>query len=816
MKRIVALFLAITWILSSSLFVFADYAIKDERYVKQGKDAITREEAVAIFVRSIGLDTSRTNINTLWQFEDYGKISSAYTREIATAVSSGIISGYEDKTLRPLENITRVEALVILNRILANRSLPSSISLSFFDTPSWAEADIARLTASGIVQGYGNGYLGAKDYLSRTQTMLLADRAKHLLGPTGDFYEYVNQEWLSGTEIPQGYSVWSDFHQINQSIMKETGEIIYSINRKRNKEGAVYPEGSSEQKIADLFAASGNTIYRDSLGLKPAEKYLSMIDSIKDAKSFLSVMASLERCGFHGLLPLSIEINALDSSEYILAFSGCYTGIDADISQDKDKKLVVDAYQTYLENLFTLFGFKDCKNRVKKVTDLCLNLTKDSISLKKQSDIEENYSILDQGSIKNTFSDTDINYYIKELGFSNVNKIACYDLSLAQKVNQLLQENDLSLLKDYLRTSVLDGSSLYLNTDTFEIWQNFQNTLMGTQIQASPADYAVQFIEELLRWDLADLYVKRYASSEAKKAIETMTEEILLAYKNRVRINTWMSKESKESALKKLENLQIRVGYPDDIENYPDSEYKIKSTKDGGNLLDHRVAYCKRYFETGAARLGKENPNKSVWNIIPQTVNAMYEPSTNSITIPAGIIRPPFYDPNESRERNLGGIGSVIAHEISHALDDVGSRFDENGNLNPWWKAEDKVAFSKICKDVEKAYSAIEPIPGIPINGKLTLSENLADLAGMSCLLDVVGTGNPRLEDLFVGYASIWRNKSTDSYQSIMLQTDKHSPDKIRVNRVLSNFEIFQNFYDIQPGDGMYLPKEKQIQIWNR
>lgn len=202
--------------------------------------------------------------------------------------------------------------------------------------------------------------------------------------------------------------------------------------------------------------------------------------------------------------------------------------------------------------------------------------------------------------------------------------------------------------------------------------------------------------------------------------------------------------------------------------------------------------------------------------MVPQTVNAMYEPSSNSITIPAGILRAPFYNPGACKERNLGGIGSVIAHEISHALDDVGSRFDENGNLDPWWQPEDEVAFSKICKDVETAYSAIEVLPGYPINGKLTLSENLADLAGMSCLLDVAGSGNPRLEELFFGYAAIWRTKASDNYTRIMLQTDTHSPDKIRVNRVLSNFAVFQNFYGIREGDGMYLPKEKQIQIWNR
>ena len=816
MKRIFALLLILPLVLSFSPVTFADYAVSDETYVQQDQKSITREEAVAIFVRAIHMDTSHADTDILHQFHDYGKISSPYTREIASAVSAGMISGYEDGTFRPQDKITRIEALVILNRILGNRSLPSDIDLFFFDTPAWAEKDIARLTRSGIVQGYGDGYLGAKDPLSRSQTLLLADRAERLTGPTGDFYEYANEDWLNKTEIPEGYSVWSDFHQINKSIMKENGEIIYSINRRRNKEGIVFEDGSSEQKIADLFAAGGNTVYRDNLGLTPARKYLDAIDSAKDTKSLLSTMAQLEQNGFHGLLPLSIEINALDSSQYILAFSECYTGMSLELIQDGNKYITTEGYQAYLANLFELFGFENSQERAARVSSLCVELAQSSMPLVSHSDIEKNYHILNKSSMSSTFSNVDLSHYIKELGFSNVETIACYDLPLAQKANALFTDENLDLLKDYLRASVMDGSALYLNTDAFEIWLDYQNSLTGMNIQASPADYAVQFVEEFLPWDLANLYVKKYASPAAKTAVVSMTKEILQAYQNRVRINTWMSNESKRVALKKLENIQIRVGYPDDIQEYPDAGYEIKGIKDGGNLLDHRASFCKRHYETGATLLGKKEPDKSVWSIVPQTVNAMYEPSTNSITIPAGILRAPFYDPSASRERNLGGIGSVIAHEISHALDDVGSRFDEKGNLNPWRQPEDAIAFSNICNDVELAYSSIEVTPGTYIDGKLTLSENLADLAGMSCLLDVVGTGNPRLNELFTGYASIWRSKSTDSYADLMLQTDQHSPDKFRVNRVLSNFDVFLKFYDIRPGDGMYLPKEKQIQIWNR
>ncbi len=816
MKRFLAMLLVSGLILCSTPFSFADYAITDENYIRKEQGFISREEAVALFIRSIGMDTSNIDTKILRKFRDAEKISSSYTREIASAVSAGMITGYEDKTFRPQEKLSRVEAFVILNRILANRSLPTDVDLIFFDTPVWAEKEINRLASAGIVKGYGNGYMGAGDSLSREQTLLLADRAARLTGPTEDFYEYANQEWISSTEIPTGFSAWSDAHQISRNIMKETGEIIYSINRRKNKEGDVFPKGSSEQKIADVFAAGGNTVFRDSLGLKPAMEYLSLIDSVEDTKSLLSVMASLEQCGFHGLLPLSIEINALDSSKYILAFSECYTGMNIDLIHDGNAKNISAAYQNYLTDLFSLFGFDQAESRAGAVAALCVSLAESTMPLEEQRNIDSNYHILDESGIKKIFPSLNLLSYVKTLGFPDTKSLAFYDITLAQKINQVFETEDLELLKDYLRASVMDGSSLYLDSAAFAIWQKYQNTLSGTVTHASPADYAVQFVEEFLPWDLAFLYVERYASSTEKSKIEAMTREILDAYQNRVRVNTWMSNKSKTAALKKLENLQIRVGYPEDIQDYPDDGYQIRSIKEGGNLLEHRVTYCKRYYETGAELLKKGQPDNTRWNMVPQTVNAMYEPSTNSITIPIGILQPPFYQPSASRERNLGGIGSVIAHEISHALDDVGSRFDEKGNLNPWWQPEDEIAFSNICNDVEKAYSSIEPLPGVSINGKLTLSENIADLAGMSCLLDVAGSGNPRLEDLFLGYASIWRTKTTESYTRYLLQTDTHSPDKVRVNRVLSNFDAFQNFYGIRQGDGMFLPENAQIQIWNR
>lgn len=818
MKRFLAMVLvAGVFLFSGAPFVFANYEVTDHTYIRTDQVYATREEAVAIFVRAIGWENEKANTAVLKRFRDAGKIAAAYTREIALAVEKGIVSGYEDDTFRPTGRIKRAEALVILDRILSGRSLPEKVDLTFVDTPIWAEKEIDRLARAGLVRGYGNGFMGSGDPLTREQTEVLAFRATRMLGPTGDFYDYANEKWLEETEIPEGRVVWSDAYAIHQELMQEIGDIIYSLYRTQNKGEVSFPQGSSEQKIVDVFTAGGNVIHRDQLGLTPIKETMEAIDSVEDLKEYIRTMGALEKDGFHGLLPLAVEVNVYDSTRYLPVFSECYLGLNADMVKGKDGTNVLAAYQDYLEDLFSLYGYDCAKERAEKVAALCGELARVSMPLEEHNNIEENYCVYSMEEAGQIFSHCGMMPYLHELGLDNAKELVIYDLPLAKKVNEICTEENLELLKDYLRASVMDGAALYLNTESFLIWRGYQDALNGTESQASPGDYAVQFVEELLGWDLATLYVKEYASAQTKTAVEEMTREILEIYRRRIQKNTWMADKSRQMALKKLEQLEVRVGYPSDLEEYPDKKYRIRSVRDGGNLIEYRRDYCHRYYETSAELLKKSGTKKNRrWSMLPQTVNAMYEPSSNSITIPMGILKEPFYDGDAGKEWNLGAIGSVIAHEISHALDAVGSRFDEKGNLAPWWQPKDEAAFSGICKQVELAYSSIEVLPGIHVNGKATLSENIADLAGMSCILEVAGEGNPRLEDLFLAYASIWRMKATDGYRNRMLMTDTHSPDKVRVNRVLSNHDAFVKYYDLEEGDGMYLPEEERLRIWNR
>ena len=776
---------------------------------------MTRQEAVGEFVAAVSFLSETDEDGSCKGFQDADAIADEYKRAIGVAVEEGWVRGYEDATVRPKEPITRLEGLLILSRILAGRSLPQGDRKEFADIPSWAQAELEPLLRAGIVQGYGNGLLGAEDLLTWEQTKTLTERAAQLTGPRSDYYDYINHAWLEETEIPFGQTAWSDLNVIVQTRMKEIGEIVYPLYRRRYREQEIFPQGSSEQKIVDVFAASSNTVYRDSLGLMPAMEYLSMIDGVKTMQDLLLVMAKLEYNGFHGLFPLTLTTDMYDSSKYILTFSECYTGMNISLVQSEDKERTLSAYESYLTELFLLFGEEEATDRAKRVAELCCKLAEASMPLEEHNNIEEHYHVYDRETRKKVLQHFDSNAYMKHLGFSAEEALLVYDLNLAKEVDTLWKKENLELLKDYLRASVMDGAAVYLNTDAFLVWRGYQDALNGVESGVLPSDYAMSMVEELLSWELANIYVQRYASEDEKQEVEEITREILKAYQARLGENPWMSEESKAVALRKLDNLRVRVAYPENLEGYLDPGYEIRSTRDGGNLMEYRVGYCNRYFDTAIRKLKDgETVCKDTWTILPQTVNALYEPSTNSITIPAGILHTPIYDSGDSMEAKLGGIGAVIAHEISHALDELGSRFDENGNLTNWWTKEDRAAFEQICAQVGQAYGKIEVLPGQYINGNLTLSENLADIAGMACVLDIAGKENPRLGELFSSYARAWRTKTSDSYLKLQLMTDSHAPDKVRVNRVLANFDVFADYYGMTEGDGMYIPPEERIRIW--
>ncbi|MDU7439699.1 MAG: M13 family metallopeptidase, partial [Clostridium sp.] len=323
---------------------------------------------------------------------------------------------------------------------------------------------------------------------------------------------------------------------------------------------------------------------------------------------------------------------------------------------------------------------------------------------------------------------------------------------------------------------------------------------------------AISVVNSLLSEPFGRLYINRYFNPQIKTNVENMTSKIIETYKRRIEKLDWMSDKTKANAIEKLNNLNVNIGYPEKWEDY--SSVEIKSYDEGGSLLQNALNISKFLYEKQLEKLNS-TVDRNEFACPPQMVNAFYNPTSNGITVPAGILQDEFYDINASEERNYGAIGAVIGHEISHAFDNTGAKFDSNGNLNCWWTDEDLSKFQEKTQKVRDYYNKVKTDNGKNVNGDATVGENIADIGGIACVLDILKEKeNPNYKDFFESNARIWREIATPEYEDMALKFDVHSPNKIRVNVVLPQFDQFYTTYGVTEKDKMYIKPEDRLQIW--
>lgn len=804
MKRVLALFLCFTVVLCAAApIVFAE---NDEIYA-------TREMTVSAFVEAIGIEEETVDDSVLNTFVDRQQITQQYERAMAYAVGAGLLKGYEDQTLRPEEPITRTEALVILRRALEGIQFYTIAEERFSDIPDWAETEIQDLAGYGIVKGYGDGTYGAEDYITEEQVALLVSRLPEKAGPKADYYTYVNGNWLNTEELPSGYPTWSNFDATSQEILNETAEIILDLVAQQQY-GKRFEKGSNEQKIVDVFTSSYNERGRDLIGTAPIRGYLQKIDQVSDMNALMEVMLEMEISGFPSLLSFSVSSDLLNAKKYAVYLNSCYTGLSVDMIKSGDFEDIMTAYQTYIGQLAEAADLSMSTQEIEAVAAFCKNLAEASLRTEDMQDMTELYHSYTLDDLKALFPEFDITVYLSNLQLDAAGSVVVLDEGQAKTVGSVLTKENLPVLKNYLKTCVLDFSSQYLTTEMFDIHQTFSNQVNGTNAQYSAKDLAVSITNSLLGAEITGLYLTANFSDETKEYAEDLVEEILTAFERRLQNNTWLEENTKDAAVEKLQNILVQVGYPEGIKEYQNNILRIDSLQEGGNLLNYIVDYSILIAAEDAYCIEEDiEVSRDSWAISPLSVNAAYSPQQNSILIPAGILREPFFDAEASYGENLGAIGSIIAHEITHAFDSSGAQFDKDGNVSDWWTEKDKQIFDDICNQVVAYYETFS-VSGGQVNGRLTLAENIADLGAMDCIMDIAKEKNCDLAEVFESYARMWRVKMTPEYEKLLLNGDSHAPNSVRVNAVLSNTPEFIEYYQIVNGDGMYLPPEEQIVIW--
>ncbi|GKU77274.1 endopeptidase [Paenibacillus sp. L3-i20] len=748
-------------------------------------------------------------VNTLLMAAD------AYNSGIKKAA---IIQGKKEGDLRENEPAKKVEALVMLSRAFGELPEPvghdlrsGTFGIEFSDIPAWAKQDIEKLTKAGVLTGKPDGTLGAKDTITITEFQTIISRVwahegSHL---NDDFYGSINKQWLNKSTISAGEFTSDGFTELQK---QNNDKIEKIINELTGKQAA---KGTKEQKLADFYTTALDATNRNKQGIEPIQKYLTAIDGAKTLNDLVQADLALEKeIGLSTLFRFTITGDAKNSSENALYYNGLTTGLDKNSLVKKDVK-AKDAYINHITKILVLTGEKEseAKARAEKVYEMEHGLASVSLEVHEQIDINKIYNPHTIEQFDDLHIDIDMKKVLASMNIDKVDKVIVIDVKLAQKGAEFMTEANFEVLKAYSKVQLLGSTGALLSDGFREAKNEFDTALYGVTGKKTDQEIAVSNTTNTMSGYLEQIFAEKHFSSEAKKNVEQMVDNLITTYEKRIKALDWMSETTKAKAIKKLDTMIVKIGYPEKWDTTLD-KVAIKTYDDGGSLFSNTFAVSTAYINNLKAELGK-SVDRTKWATSVYTVNAYYNPLNNEIMFPAGILQAPFYDINAKAEENLGGIGMVIGHEISHAFDNNGSAFDENGNAKNWWTDEDFKKFKEKNQDLINFYNGIEVIPGILNDGLLTLSENVADLGGMAASLQVVSEmSNPDYKAYFENNAEIWKFTTTKEISAYLSTNDVHSANKIRANRTITNFLEFYETYGIKPGDGMYVAPEDRVSIW--
>ena len=674
--------------------------------------------------------------------------------------------------------------------------------------PGWAKTQLANILSAGIVTANEEGAFGPRDTVSRQELETLIGRIYALEGSNlkDDFYANVNKEWLAGAAIPAGSSMTGTLYEVMDSTDRQVARLIEEI-------AASDPEkGSPEEKIKNLYENILDWDARNEAGIEPIQPWLDAIDGAEDLDALMAVSNDLLGKAGVGLAYFATTQNVEDSSGKVLAFAALSSSLTKDFYAMEG---VEELFTTYVDTLFQLGGASEEEAAAMTETYVAMDkdLANSRMSQEDMADFTKIFNFLDAQEVKDLYPNVDLETVQAAMGLHDEDRYVVSDVELMKKSAEYFTEEHLEELKLYLHLSVLSNFGGLLNREFSDAVEAYNAALMGVEGSLSDEENAAQEVQQYLADYLGQVYVEKHFSAEAKADVEAMIDEILEVYAQRIEKLDWMSETTKAKAIEKLEAITVNVGYPDKWDDLYD-DVDILSAADGGSYFDNILAMTEATLADMAA--AQDDPvDRGEWLMSVYTVNAYYSPQNNSINFPAGILQSPLYDVEADRTENLGGIGYVIAHEISHAFDNNGATFDAQGNQSDWWTEADYAAFQELCQQVIDFYDGVEAAPGIVCNGTLTLSENVADLGALACITDLEGQEEePDYETLYRTAARTWRGTASRETRAYLAMADVHAPDKLRGSRALQSLDEFYETFGIQSGDGMYLPEEARVQIW--
>lgn len=636
--------------------------------------------------------------------------------------------------------------------------------------------------------------------------------AKNKIRLEDDYYESVNQSLLKATKIPEDSNSWSYFYKLDKDAYQVLHEVLSEAVQNRQQ---AMP-GSLEQKIADMYLTAMDKKGREEAGFGALQPYMDKIRNASSIEEYLESVGKLySDLGLGSIFTIEWYEDMGDSTRYAFYMDGADLGPGKETLEDKTQDKLIQQYKEYIQKIMEYAGLN--QNEADRAASDILGFQKDlaasALSLSEQSKPDVIYNIYSAKELNNLFSNVEVEPFLKAAGLSGIDFCIVTQVHEMKKINQYLTREHLPLLKNYTLFCLINDLAPYLTYEIRDTYVDWYNVQKGIREKKTDEKMASELIQDLLGFEFGKLYVEKCFSEEDKLAIQDMVHQILTAYKKQIAGVSFMGEETKGAAIKKLDSMTLKIGYPD---KWPDDYAKssILPVENGGTFIDNTLSLIKAKNQVDKEKV-RRPVDKSEWGMTPQTVNAYYNPTGNEIVFPAAILQAPFYDPDAESASNLGGIGMVIAHEVSHAFDASGSLYDENGNYHVWWTKKDRTSFQKLADKVVAYYDSQEGFEGRHVNGAQTLNENIADLGALSCITSIAGDDADKLKLLFKQYATIWACKYTPASMIQRLNTDVHSPAKVRVNAVLSSTDSFYKAYpNIKEGDGMYTAPDQRVKIW--
>jgi len=633
--------------------------------------------------------------------------------------------------------------------------------------------------------------------------------------PQDDFWQFANGKWLAATSIPADRAAWNTFLALYETTQQQLRGVIEGIDPRSEA-------GGEPRKLADFYGAFMDEARADAAGLDGLRDQLGRIHGLNDKAALPVVFAELARLWVRVPWGIDVYPDERDATVYIAHLEQGPLGLpDRDYYLKDDAHFVTirSAYREHIIRLLTLAGEGGAEAGADGIIAIETALARLQWTRVENRDSIKTYNRREVAALPALLAQDDWPAHFAAAGGAEIRTLVVAQPSYFEGLGMVLRDMPLESWRAYLAYNLLSSYAPYLSAPfVAEDFAFGQHTLRGVPEIQPRWKRAVATLDRLLGFALGRLYVERYFPPASKARIDALIANLMDAYRQSIATLDWMSPATRGEALAKLAAINPKIGYPATWRDY--GRLEIRRDDLVGNVMRARIFD----HEFWLAKLGRK-VDRAEWRTAPQTINAFYSAGRNEISFPAGILQPPFFDAAADDAANYGGIGAVIGHEISHAFDDQGSRFDGNGNLRNWWTEVDRQNFDARTRSLVAQYDAFSPLPGYHVNGALTLGENVADNAGIAIAerayrLSLGGCPAPVIDGysgaqrLFISFAQVWRDKMREAARIERLKVDPHSPGQFRANGSLRNQGAFDAAFDVKPGDAMYLPPEQRISLW--